>query len=154
MTHIVHVFGCFGFASNHLLSYVRKSRKCLVFEPHHWRSERTQTPSQIVNSQSTTALESRYPQLLRLNFLFSGIGFGMIMVSLLVSIYYNMIIAWCLLYMFESFRKDVPWRSCSNDWNTLLCRSAVSLNSLIIRQNWTKKTVRIRKLDSDLQTRS
>ncbi|KAJ7379137.1 hypothetical protein OS493_017635 [Desmophyllum pertusum] len=50
-----------------------------------------------------------------------GIGFGMIIVSLLVSIYYNMIIAWCLLYMFESFRRDVPWKTCTNSWNTPLC---------------------------------
>lgn len=50
-----------------------------------------------------------------------GIGFGMIMVSFLVSIYYNLIIAWCLLYMFESFRKDVPWKNCGNNWNTPLC---------------------------------
>lgn len=50
-----------------------------------------------------------------------GIGFGMIMVSFLVSIYYNLIIAWCLLYLFESFRKDVPWKHCGNKWNTPLC---------------------------------
>lgn len=50
-----------------------------------------------------------------------GIGFGMIMVSFLVSIYYNLIIAWCLLYLFESFRKDVPWKNCGNNWNTPLC---------------------------------
>lgn len=60
-----------------------------------------------------------------------GIGFGMIMVSFLVSIYYNMIIAWCLLYMFQSFRKDVPWRTCDNTWNTPLCQATgrnISLN--------------------------
>ncbi|XP_068744715.1 sodium-dependent dopamine transporter-like [Montipora capricornis] len=50
-----------------------------------------------------------------------GVGFGMIMVSFLVSIYYNLIIAWCLLYMFESFRKQVPWKHCGNKWNTPLC---------------------------------
>lgn len=57
-----------------------------------------------------------------LGFVLTGIGFGMIMVSFLVSIYYNMIIAWCLLYMFQSFRKDVPWRTCDNTWNTPLCQ--------------------------------
>ena len=60
----------------------------------------------------------------------------MIIVSLLVSIYYNMIIAWCLLYMFESFRKDVPWKTCDNDWNTKLCAyvlSYLTINQSIIR---------------------
>ena len=54
----------------------------------------------------------------------------MIIVSLLVSIYYNMIIAWCLLYMFESFRKDVPWKTCDNDWNTKLCAYVLSYQSI------------------------
>lgn len=54
----------------------------------------------------------------------------MIIVSLLVSIYYNMIIAWCLLYMFESFRKDVPWKTCDNDWNTKLCAYVLSCQSM------------------------
>lgn len=55
-----------------------------------------------------------------------GVGFGMIMVSFLVSIYYNLIIAWCLLYMFESFRKQVPWKHCGNKWNTPLCAETKS----------------------------
>lgn len=55
-----------------------------------------------------------------------GIGFGMIVVSFLVAIYYNLIIAWCLLYMFESFRKDVPWKHCGNKWNTALCAETLS----------------------------
>ena len=46
----------------------------------------------------------------------------MMMISFLVAIYYNVIIAWVILYMFESFRKEVPWKKCDNDWNTGLCR--------------------------------
>lgn len=45
----------------------------------------------------------------------------MLVVSFLVAIYYNVIIAWCLYYLFESFRSDVPWRHCKNDWNTDKC---------------------------------
>ncbi|XP_065054317.1 sodium- and chloride-dependent GABA transporter 1-like [Rhopilema esculentum] len=52
---------------------------------------------------------------------FSGIGYAMLVVSLLVGIYYNVIIAWCLYYLFESFRSDVPWRHCNNKWNTPRC---------------------------------
>ena len=52
---------------------------------------------------------------------FVGIGYAMLVVSLLVAIYYNVIIAWCLYYLFESFRSDVPWRHCRNSWNTAKC---------------------------------
>ena len=52
----------------------------------------------------------------------SGIGFAMMMISFLKCTYYNVIIAWVILYMFESFRKEVPWKKCDNDWNTGLCR--------------------------------
>lgn len=43
------------------------------------------------------------------------------MVSFLVCVYYNIIIAWCLYYLFLSMAKDVPWKSCGNWWNTDKC---------------------------------
>ena len=43
------------------------------------------------------------------------------MVSFLVCVYYNIIIAWCLYYLFLSMAKDVPWKSCGNWWNTENC---------------------------------
>jgi SNF family Na+-dependent transporter len=54
--------------------------------------------------------------------LYVGIGFAMMMLSFLVGIYYNVIIAWCVLFLFNSFRADVPWKECSNGWNTVFCR--------------------------------
>lgn len=46
-----------------------------------------------------------------------GIGYGMFIVSALVSIYYNMIIAWAFFYLFASFTDELPWQSCG-DWST------------------------------------
>ena len=43
------------------------------------------------------------------------------MVSFLVCVYYNIIIAWCLYYLFLSMAKDVPWKSCDHRWNTPNC---------------------------------
>ena len=51
----------------------------------------------------------------------SGVGFASMMVSFLVCVYYNIIIAWCLYYLFLSMAKDVPWKSCGNWWNTEKC---------------------------------
>lgn len=42
----------------------------------------------------------------------------MFLVSTLVSIYYNMVIAWAFFYTFASFASDVPWKTCQNEWNT------------------------------------
>ena len=41
--------------------------------------------------------------------LFKGLGFAMLMVAFLVSIYYNMIIAWALFYLGNSFYSELPW---------------------------------------------
>ena len=45
----------------------------------------------------------------------------MLVVSFLCCVYYNVIIAWCLYYMFKSFAKVVPWSHCDNWWNTPNC---------------------------------
>jgi len=50
-----------------------------------------------------------------------GIGFAMLVVSFLCCVYYNVIIAWCLYYMYESFDSEVPWKYCGNSWNTDKC---------------------------------
>ncbi|XP_067054469.1 sodium- and chloride-dependent GABA transporter 1-like isoform X3 [Acropora muricata] len=50
-----------------------------------------------------------------------GVGFSMLVVSFLCCVYYNVIIAWCLYYMFKSFASVVPWASCGNLWNTPNC---------------------------------
>lgn len=52
---------------------------------------------------------------------FSGVGFSMLVVSFLCCVYYNVIIAWCLYYMFKSFASIVPWANCDNWWNTPNC---------------------------------
>ncbi|KAM8867796.1 sodium- and chloride-dependent neutral and basic amino acid transporter B(0+)-like [Synchiropus picturatus] len=43
-----------------------------------------------------------------------GAGVSMVMVTLIVSIYYNVIIAYSIYYMFASFQSPLPWDSCSN----------------------------------------
>ncbi len=54
------------------------------------------------------------------NFLlcFAGVGAGMVIISFIGSIYYNMIIGWALYYMFASFQKVLPWQGCDHDYNT------------------------------------
>ncbi|KAK7496037.1 hypothetical protein BaRGS_00012738, partial [Batillaria attramentaria] len=54
--------------------------------------------------------------------IFSGIGVGMVIVSALVAIYYNMIIGWALYYLFASFTDDLPWTRCQGSWASDYCR--------------------------------
>ena len=53
--------------------------------------------------------------------LFEGIGHGMVIICAVVSIYYNIIIAWALYYLIRSFATTLPWSTCNNEWNTPLC---------------------------------
>ncbi|ROT69479.1 putative sodium- and chloride-dependent glycine transporter 1-like isoform X3 [Penaeus vannamei] len=53
--------------------------------------------------------------------IFSGLGWGMIVVSALVAIYYNLILAWTLFYTFASFTSVLPWGHCDNDFNSIEC---------------------------------
>ena len=53
--------------------------------------------------------------------LIAGIGFGYVTLNGLVCIYYNVIIATALYYLFASFTKNLPWASCDNPWNTPQC---------------------------------
>ena len=43
----------------------------------------------------------------------------MVVTSALVSVFYNMVFAWSLLYTFASFTSELPWASCDNDFNNI-----------------------------------
>ncbi|XP_069468962.1 sodium- and chloride-dependent neutral and basic amino acid transporter B(0+)-like [Ambystoma mexicanum] len=49
---------------------------------------------------------------------FEGVGVTMVLISTLVTIYYNVIIAYSLYYMFASFTSVLPWADCSR-WDGL-----------------------------------
>ena len=43
-----------------------------------------------------------------------GLGFAMLAVTCYVNIYYNVILAWTLFYMFSGMQSVLPWTTCSN----------------------------------------
>lgn len=53
--------------------------------------------------------------------LFRGLGYGMVIVSSVVMLYYNLIIAWTIYYMtvsVGSLFSQLPWQNCDADWST------------------------------------
>ena len=55
-----------------------------------------------------------------------GVGFTVILISLYVGFFYNVIIAWALHYFFSSFAAELPWVHCNNTWNSPDCVDARS----------------------------
>ncbi|XP_052805874.1 sodium- and chloride-dependent glycine transporter 1-like [Mya arenaria] len=52
--------------------------------------------------------------------LFQGVGWAMFIVSVLIAIYYNMIIAYTIYYLFASFKAMLPWAECGS-WSSEEC---------------------------------
>ncbi|XP_068105669.1 sodium- and chloride-dependent neutral and basic amino acid transporter B(0+)-like [Hyperolius riggenbachi] len=71
-----------------------------------------------------------------------GVGITMVLITTLVSIYYNVIIAYSLYYMFASFQSVLPWSDCFS-WADAKCSKTtrgfcnVSLADNIISVNLT-----------------
>ncbi|KAL1442490.1 hypothetical protein MTO96_030772 [Rhipicephalus appendiculatus] len=45
-----------------------------------------------------------------------GVGAAMVVVSLIVAVYYNVILAYTVFYMAQSFRSVLPWQDCFEWW--------------------------------------
>jgi len=50
-----------------------------------------------------------------------GVGVAMVIISLIVAVYYNVIMAYCLMYLFNSFREVLPWTVCDPRWADESC---------------------------------
>ena len=48
----------------------------------------------------------------------SGIGICTNIVNCYLGIYYNMIIAYSLLFLFLSLRANLPWEKCLSEWSS------------------------------------
>ncbi|XP_064608266.1 uncharacterized protein LOC135472612 [Liolophura sinensis] len=59
--------------------------------------------------------------------LLKGVGVSMVIISALVSLYSNMVVAWSFLYLFTSMTSKLPWISCKNTWNTVWCNANILL---------------------------
>uniref|UniRef100_A0A8C7CTY3 Transporter n=1 Tax=Oncorhynchus kisutch TaxID=8019 RepID=A0A8C7CTY3_ONCKI len=66
-----------------------------------------------------------------------GCGIAMLIISVLIAIYYNIIMCWTLYYLFASLKGSLPWANCKNEWNTSFCLSAQAIGNLTKLVNMT-----------------
>ncbi|CAL8386011.1 unnamed protein product [Gadus morhua 'NCC'] len=53
--------------------------------------------------------------------MFQGIGYASQVIVLYLNVYYIVVLAWAIFYLFNSFWPTLPWSTCENAWNTVLC---------------------------------
>ncbi|KAM3914765.1 sodium- and chloride-dependent taurine transporter [Leptodactylus fuscus] len=53
--------------------------------------------------------------------IFTGIGYASIVIVSLLNVYYIVILAWGVYYLFQSFQSQLPWALCHQPWNTPNC---------------------------------
>ncbi|XP_030630095.1 sodium- and chloride-dependent betaine transporter-like [Chanos chanos] len=61
--------------------------------------------------------------------MFEGVGIASQVIVIYLNIYYIVILAWALFYLFSSFQNPLPWSTCHNSWNTIKCQNSSGLNS-------------------------
>lgn len=77
-----------------------------------------------------------------ISLLLGGVGIASSIVSLLVSLFYNTILAWVLWYFFHSFQNPLPWSSCPINQNrtgyNVECEKSTSVDYF-----WFRETLNI-----------
>jgi len=66
--------------------------------------------------------------------LFSGLGISNFYVSSMVSLYYNMIVAWTIFYTCASFTSELPWSKCGQV--RLLTTLSGALKAILLLGFW------------------
>lgn len=49
---------------------------------------------------------------------FTGIGYATQVIEAHLNVYYIIILAWAIFYLFNCFTTELPWATCGHEWNT------------------------------------
>ncbi|KAG7249326.1 hypothetical protein CRUP_037980, partial [Coryphaenoides rupestris] len=61
--------------------------------------------------------------------LFEGIGYATQVIEAHLNVYYVVILAWAIFYLFNCFTTELPWAACGHYWNTENCVDAYGENA-------------------------
>lgn len=61
--------------------------------------------------------------------LFEGIGYATQVIEAYLNVYYVVILAWAIFYLFNCFTTELPWAACGHEWNTENCVDFHEANS-------------------------
>ncbi|TMS02833.1 Sodium- and chloride-dependent betaine transporter [Larimichthys crocea] len=61
--------------------------------------------------------------------MFQGVGFASQVIVIYLNVYYIVVLAWALFYLFSSFTTTLPWATCDNYWNTDSCHAGTRMTS-------------------------
>lgn len=71
----------------------------------------------------------------KVNVYMKGIGYASLLVVCYITLYYATIIAYSVFYLFASFRLQMPWSTCKNEWNSDKCIERINEdNSSIVNR--------------------
>ncbi|KAI3366388.1 hypothetical protein L3Q82_000546 [Scortum barcoo] len=59
--------------------------------------------------------------------MFQGVGIASQVIVVYLNIYYIVVLAWAIFYLFNAFRNPLPWSTCDNVWNSELCHDRLSI---------------------------
>ncbi|KAK3788153.1 hypothetical protein RRG08_042847 [Elysia crispata] len=75
-----------------------------------------------------------------INLLFKGLGYTLVIMSGVISIYYNVVVATAIYFFFASLQDPLPWTTCGNEWNTCDCRTPGMNTTLTDPLLWVNTT--------------
>uniref|UniRef100_A0A3B1J374 Transporter n=1 Tax=Astyanax mexicanus TaxID=7994 RepID=A0A3B1J374_ASTMX len=55
--------------------------------------------------------------------MFEGVGIASQAIVIYLNIYYIVVLAWAVFYLFNCFQTTLPWTTCNNVWNTVNCHT-------------------------------
>lgn len=70
--------------------------------------------------------------------MFEGVGFASQVIVVYLNIYYIVVLAWGIFYLFNSFQSPLPWSTCNNVWNTKDCKdTSTSKPQMFNSSDWS-----------------
>lgn len=84
---------------------------------------------------------------------FSGIGYATQVIEAHLNVYYVVILAWAIFYLFNCFTTELPWAGCGHYWNTGGRRenSGIILRIILVSREKKRKKIATPKTASSTQ---